>query len=566
MFALIGGDVRHGGGGGRGAGPAVPGHAAAPAATSRGWPGDYRAVVAGLSGPRRPARRLPRRAPGARAVRAVGDAVGAPADARRTPPRTCRCATCTATPTRSSPTGRTCPPTCAPRARPRPVVEAPQSVDNEYWNGHIDPNSARRVPGGVCRQNRAGKRISSAHSGLEFLGPVSTQRRAGSGRRRSDPSPGRRHRRGPARRPRSPPAEVRNFYAGSDVVVVPSVPTRDFREPWGLVVNEAFNQGVPVIATDAVGAVAGGLVRHERTGLVVPAGDVAALAAALRRMHDDPALRARLGAAGREAVKAYTHDAWAAGVSSALAAVGSEPLLAWKAMVRLLTLSGLILLLAAPDGERGRPREDPARVPGGPHHRQLHAGAAPRRAQAHPDRHRRVLRLPRRARAGRAGRPQRQRQRLAAARGVQARRAACSPPTGAQPADRHRPGESHGARRRAPQERQAVPVGDEASIPGAAGFAADARATASHTVAARPPDPARPLRLRRDVRVRPPTCPRSPSSVSPRVGPRPRALARDAGERRHGADLGRRARDRRGRVRRRAAGLRSSARPGPRSG
>ena len=85
--------------------------------------------------------------------------------------------------------------------------------------------------------------------------------------------------------PRSP-AEVRNFYAGSDVVVVPSVPTRDFREPWGLVVNEAFNQGVPVIATDAVGAVAGGLVRHERTGLVVPAGDARArrgAAAAARR-------------------------------------------------------------------------------------------------------------------------------------------------------------------------------------------------------------------------------------------------------------------------------------------
>ena len=56
------------------------------------------------------------------------------------------------------------------------------------------------------------------------------------------------------------PAQLRNFYAGSDVVVVPSVPTRDFLEPWGLVVNEAFDQGVPVIATDAVGAAAGGLV------------------------------------------------------------------------------------------------------------------------------------------------------------------------------------------------------------------------------------------------------------------------------------------------------------------
>src|SRR4029078_6639991 len=91
------------------------------------------------------------------------------------------------------------------------------------------------------------------------------------------------------------PTEIRNLYAGSAFVVVPSIPTRDFLEPWGLVVNEAFHQGVPVIATDAVGAAAGGLVRHERTGLVVPAGDAEALRAALRRLQEDPALRAQLG-------------------------------------------------------------------------------------------------------------------------------------------------------------------------------------------------------------------------------------------------------------------------------
>ena len=107
-------------------------------------------------------------------------------------------------------------------------------------------------------------------------------------------------------------------------MVVPSVPTRDFLEPWGLVVNEAFDQGVPVIATTAVGAVAGGLVRHEETGLVVPAGDAAALAAALRRLHGDPELRARLGAAGRAAVaRGYSHADWAAGMARALAAAGA---------------------------------------------------------------------------------------------------------------------------------------------------------------------------------------------------------------------------------------------------
>ena len=117
--------------------------------------------------------------------------------------------------------------------------------------------------------------------------------------------------------------DLRNLYAGSDVVVVPSIPTRDFLEPWGLVVNEAFHRGVPVIATDAVGAAAGGLVQNERTGLVVPAGDGDALRSALHRLYDDPALRARLGANARAAVAAYTPAAWAQGMSQALRAVGA---------------------------------------------------------------------------------------------------------------------------------------------------------------------------------------------------------------------------------------------------
>ena len=203
------------------------------------------------------------------------------------------------------------------------VVEAAQSVDNEYWNGQSAPIRRAafqaafvgRIAGEkghqVLIQAWSSTGLSALSAALVLVGGGPIRARAVAtgavlpeGQR--------------------PPAEVRNFYAGSDVVVVPSVPTRDFREPWGLVVNEAFNQGVPVIASDAVGAVAGGLVRHERTGLVVPAGDAGALAAALRRMHDEPELRARLGAAGREAVGAYTHDAWAAGVSNALAAVGAS--------------------------------------------------------------------------------------------------------------------------------------------------------------------------------------------------------------------------------------------------
>jgi len=119
-----------------------------------------------------------------------------------------------------------------------------------------------------------------------------------------------------------PPGGLRNLYAACDVLVVPSIATPTFREPWGLVINEAMNRGLPVISSDAVGAAAGGLVRDGRNGLVVPAGDSDALAGAIRRLAADPELRARLGEAGARDVRAYTYDAWAEGFSSALASLG----------------------------------------------------------------------------------------------------------------------------------------------------------------------------------------------------------------------------------------------------
>jgi glycosyltransferase involved in cell wall biosynthesis len=111
-------------------------------------------------------------------------------------------------------------------------------------------------------------------------------------------------------------------YAACEVLVVPSIPTPTFREPWGLVVNEAMNRGLAVIASDAVGAAAGGLVRDGENGLVVPAGERGALAGAITRLAGDPQLRARMGAAGLGDVEAYSHDAWAEGFSRALATVG----------------------------------------------------------------------------------------------------------------------------------------------------------------------------------------------------------------------------------------------------
>jgi len=119
---------------------------------------------------------------------------------------------------------------------------------------------------------------------------------------------------GPLPRPELPVA-----YATAQFALLPSIPTPRFLEPWGLVCNEAMHQARPVIATTAVGAVAGGLVRDQQTGLVVPPSDSRALAEAIDRLAADPALRVRLGEAARASVAAYNYDAMVEAFDRALA-------------------------------------------------------------------------------------------------------------------------------------------------------------------------------------------------------------------------------------------------------
>jgi glycosyltransferase involved in cell wall biosynthesis len=74
------------------------------------------------------------------------------------------------------------------------------------------------------------------------------------------------------------------------------------REGIPVALIEAMSSGLPVVASDLSGIPE--LVEHGVTGLLAPPGDPAALAAALRALHDDRNFGARLGAAGRGRVLA----------------------------------------------------------------------------------------------------------------------------------------------------------------------------------------------------------------------------------------------------------------------
>ena len=91
-------------------------------------------------------------------------------------------------------------------------------------------------------------------------------------------------------------------YASADVFALLSA-----HEPWGVVVNEAAATGLPLVLSERVGAAAD-LLRDGENGMLVPYGDVAAAAGALRRLAGDPELRRRYGARSRELVSAWGYE------------------------------------------------------------------------------------------------------------------------------------------------------------------------------------------------------------------------------------------------------------------
>ncbi len=99
---------------------------------------------------------------------------------------------------------------------------------------------------------------------------------------------------------------LRHVYQQSDILVVPSM-----REVWGLVVNEALAHGLYIVASDQVGS-AFDLV-DEASGAVIPAGDQAALLAAMEHAaeavpHDRKARSRRAARVSSCSVTAFASD------------------------------------------------------------------------------------------------------------------------------------------------------------------------------------------------------------------------------------------------------------------
>lgn len=105
------------------------------------------------------------------------------------------------------------------------------------------------------------------------------------------------------------------LYGAVDAGVFPSIGD----EAFGITIAEAMSCGKPVIASH-IGGIPEVVGNEETCGLLVPPGDPAALAAAMRRLADDAALRTRLGTAAR--VRIERLYAWDMSAQRLLAALG----------------------------------------------------------------------------------------------------------------------------------------------------------------------------------------------------------------------------------------------------
>jgi glycosyltransferase involved in cell wall biosynthesis len=111
--------------------------------------------------------------------------------------------------------------------------------------------------------------------------------------------------------------QMPSAYALADVLVLPT-----FSDTWGMVVNEAFACGVPVVASSVAGACDDLIVEGE-TGYAVRSGHPIELAERILQILRDPALHLRMSANCRALIEKFSPQACAQGLLAA--AQGQKP-------------------------------------------------------------------------------------------------------------------------------------------------------------------------------------------------------------------------------------------------
>lgn len=109
-------------------------------------------------------------------------------------------------------------------------------------------------------------------------------------------------------------SELPGVYAACEVFVLPAD-----NEPWGLAVNEAMCAGLPIVLSEEIGC-AEDLVYTGVNGATFPAGDVPALAAALRPLLINEAYRTRAGEASIDRIRTWSYRECGAGLRQAIEA------------------------------------------------------------------------------------------------------------------------------------------------------------------------------------------------------------------------------------------------------
>ena len=106
--------------------------------------------------------------------------------------------------------------------------------------------------------------------------------------------------------------ELPDYFVIADIFVLPSTD-----EPWGLIINEAMNFGLPIITTDKVGA-APDLVKNGENGFIYSVGDIEKLASLLLKLLQEPDLRENMGKRSLEIIDKWSYKEDIEGILAAL--------------------------------------------------------------------------------------------------------------------------------------------------------------------------------------------------------------------------------------------------------